>query len=103
MVVSHYSKLEVPVVLTFMAYFKMAIPEHIETNSVEGDYIYRKRTLNSYYAITTAAWEKVMSAYRYNKWVYSCGKVEGEKGISGCRFCGNCIREYFATMERFRS
>jgi len=44
-----------------------------------------------------------MSArYKYNKWVYSCGKIEGEKGTTACRHCGNCLREYFATCERIR-
>ncbi len=87
----------VPVVLTFMAYFEGKIPEGHENN-----YIFRKRTLNSYHAITTDAWEKIMARYKYNKWVYSCGKIEGEKGVTGCRHCGNCLREYFATMERMR-
>jgi hypothetical protein len=64
------------------------------------DYVYRKRTLNSYWAITTAAWMRVMDKYRLDKWVYSCGKVEGELGVSGCRYCGNCLREYHATVER---
>ena len=45
----------------------------------EDNYVFRKRTLNSSRAITTAAWEAVMARYKYNKWVYSCGKIEGEK------------------------
>ena len=95
--VEYYSFKEIPIVLTFMAYFTLFVrPGH------EKNYITRKRTLNSYWAITTEAWEKVMSKYKYNKWVYSCGKIEGEKGTSGCRHCGNCLREYFATMERMR-
>jgi len=96
--VEFYSSREVPIVLTFMAYFNEEIPP-----KYKDDYIFRKRTLNSYWAITTDAWEKAMNGYKYNKWVYSCGKIEGEKGVSGCRFCGNCIREYFATMERMRN
>lgn len=94
-VVAHYSTREVPVVLTFMAYFEDEIPEGHKDN-----YIFRKRTLNSYHAITTAAWEQIMSRHKYNKWVHSCGKIEGEKGATGCRYCGNCLREYFVTMER---
>jgi hypothetical protein len=82
-----------------MAYYSRdAIPAAART-----DYIYRKRTINSYWAITTEAWELVMRRYKYNKWVHSCGKIEGQKGDSHCRFCGNCLREYFATMERLRS
>ncbi|MGD2072878.1 MAG: hypothetical protein PVG65_05270 [Candidatus Thorarchaeota archaeon] len=95
--VQYYSDREVPIVLTFMAYFDTAekIPSIHKKN-----YAFRKRTLNSYYAITTHAWEKVMKNFKYNKWVSSCGKIEGEKGTTSCRFCGNCLREYFATMER---
>ena len=66
-------------------------------------YIKRKRTLNEYFAITTDAWESVMARYKYNRWVYSCGKVEGEKGGGGCRHCGNCLREFFATRERMET
>jgi hypothetical protein len=95
-VIEYYAFHSVPTVLTFMAYYsEESIPEDFRQ-----DYMYRKRTLNSYYAITTDAWERVMQRYKYNKWVYSCGKIEGEKGVTGCRFCGNCLREFFATMER---
>jgi len=38
----------------------------------------------------------------YEKWVYSCGKIEGEAGTNACRHCGNCLREYYATLERMR-
>ena len=94
-IVNYYSNEEIPIVLTFMAYFKKSIPSEYEKY-----YIFRKRTLNSYWAITTKAWESVMDRYKYNKYVYSCGKIEGEKGTTLCRFCGNCLREYFATMTR---
>jgi hypothetical protein len=97
-VISHYSNLRVPIVLTFMAYHD---EESIPDDS-KGSYRYRKRTLNSYWAINTISWEIVMSRYKHNKWVHSCGKIEGEKGDTHCRFCGNCIREFYATMERLR-
>ena len=103
--IAHYSEREVPVILTFMAYYcDDAIPQGDGDDSpshVE-NYVFRKRTTNSYWAITTEAWEEVMSEFKYNRWVYSCGKVEGEKGTTACRHCGNCIREYFATMEKLR-
>lgn len=94
-VVGYYSQKEITVVLTFMAYYTGKIPENHKRN-----YLFRQRTINCYWAITTAAWEIVMKRYRYNKWVYSCGRIEGEKGTTLCRHCGNCLREYFATMER---
>jgi hypothetical protein len=95
--IEYYANREVPIVLTFMAYFDTAhkIPEIHEPL-----YTYRKRTLNSYWAITTAAWRMIMEQHENNKWVYSCGKIEGELGDTHCRFCGNCIREYFATLTR---
>jgi len=96
--VDYYSNREIPIVLTFMAYYNETIKSEYEKY-----YTYRKRTLNSYWAITTAAWEMIMSRYKYNKWVYSCGKIEGELGITSCRFCGNCIREYWAALERMNS
>lgn len=95
--IKYYSEREVPIVLTFMAYHdKESIPKlgYLE------DYVERKRTLNSYWAITTRAWREVIQRYEDNKWVYSCGKIEGEKGDTHCRFCGNCLREYFATLVR---
>lgn len=99
-VVDYYSQKEVPIVLTFMAYFK-SVNGNAQINLAGNeDYVYRKRTLNDYWAITTQAWRKIMQRYQDNKWVHSCGKIEGEKGDTHCRFCGNCLREYFATKER---
>ena len=84
------------IVLTFMAYH--------DINSIPSDhwqnYIVRKRTMNEYYAITTEAWRNIMKKYEDNLLIYSCGKIEGEKGKTGCKYCGNCLREYFATKER---
>lgn len=97
--VEYYTELEVPVVLTFMAYFEEGLHEGLRRRY---DYVWRKRTTNSYFAITTEAWERTMARFKYNPWVHSCGKIEGEKGVTACRHCGNCLREYFATMERMR-
>lgn len=96
--VKWYSELGIPTILTFMAYYAESIPA-----DYRDFYTYRKRTLNSYWAITTNAWRTVMDRYKgtvYEKWVYSCSKVEGEDGTSLCKFCGNCLREYYNTKER---
>ncbi len=94
--VNNYTRRGIPIILTFMAYNDSeSIPQKNRT-----DYILRKRTLNEYYAITTEAWRKVMNRYKDNKLVYSCGKIEGENGDTKCKYCGNCIREYFATKCR---
>jgi hypothetical protein len=96
--ITYYTSKDVPVMLTFMAYFETAadaIPD-----DYKADYVFRKRTLNSYWAITSQAWFWVMSGWKFNKLVYSCGHVEGEKGDTKCKFCGNCLREFFATKTR---
>jgi hypothetical protein len=99
--VEYWTNLEVPVILTFMAYHSAeSVPEYFRKR---GDYIERKRTTNTYWAISTKAWDEIMDMHRLNKWVSSCGKVEGEQGNTKCRWCGNCLREYYATMERLRS
>jgi len=87
-----------PVVLTWMAYF-----ETMEKNMPEiqkQNYVFRKRTLNSYWAITTEAWIKYMEQFRDKKNVYSCGHVEGENGDTKCKYCGNCIREFYSARMR---
>lgn len=93
--ITHYTGVhKVPVVLTFMAYFNTTLREAHANN-----YKWRKRTLNSYYAIKTEAWRSIMKRWEHNPLVYSCGR----EGIaSGCARCGNCLREYFVTMERMR-
>ena len=93
------STFHVPVILTFMAYHKIdSIPLDHRIN-----YIHRKRTMNSYFAITTNVWRNVMDRYRINEYVYSCGKIEGEFGDTHCTRCGNCLREYFNTIERMKN
>jgi hypothetical protein len=87
---------DVPVVLTFMAYHDAeSIPR-----GFRNEYAERVRTLNSYWAITTSAWRRVMERYEHNPLVHSCGR----EGItSACRHCGNCLREWHATTERMRA
>jgi len=97
-VVTHYSVLAVPIVLTFMAYHDMESIPYQERYR----YILRTRTRNAYWAIRTFAWEGIMERFRLNKWVHSCGKIEGELGTSLCRHCGNCLSEYYAAKERMR-
>lgn len=97
--VAYYAAREVPVVLTFMAYHDILdIPEGHRHN-----YEDRVRTTNTYWAITTEAWhEEVMEQYWFNRYVYSCGKIEGKEGGTKCKHCGNCLREFFSTLERMK-
>ena len=109
--VKYYTEKEVPVVLTFMAYYQEGdkIPDDVKIRKFYNGYkmvdayVFRKRTLNSYWAITTIAWEFIMENFKHNHWLYSCSKIEGELGTYKCHRCGNCLREYFYTMEKIRS
>jgi len=96
--VEWYTSRGVPIVLTFMAFFDTAdqIPSIYRAN-----YQSRKRTLNTYHAITHAAWSKIMYEFETNPLVHSCG-TEGVPGGSMCKNCGNCVREYHATIARMR-
>ena len=98
--VKYYSDNEIPIFLTFMAYYneEATIPEDHKHR-----YIFKKRTLNSYWVIMTSHWEMVMGMFAKNKWVYSCSKREGEEGVRQCHRCGNCLREYFYCLEKLRN
>jgi len=92
--VEYYSNIEVPIVLTFMAYYLQQIPTDFETC-----YEYKVRTINSYYVLKREFMDLIMGNYSLNPYVYSCGY----KGVHSCKFCGNCIREYYNTKERIRN
>jgi hypothetical protein len=90
--VDFYTSKGTPVVLTFMAYYTEAIPEIYQKY-----YELKKRTLNEYQVMTQRAWDEVMYRYKDNVLVYSCGK---NAGVYSCARCGNCLREYFATINK---
>lgn len=96
--VDWYTEKGVPVILTFMAYYDTEVPEKFQRY-----YIFKKRTLNAYWVIKTEEWRAIMEEFWDNDLVYSCSKIEGEKASRSCARCGNCIREYFVTMERMRT
>mgnify|MGYP001826403981 CR=1 FL=1 len=58
--VQYYAGLQIPTVLTFMAYFETADKIPIDH---QANYIFRKRTLNHYWAITSKAWREIMRSY----------------------------------------
>jgi hypothetical protein len=91
-VVEHYTGREIPVVLTFMAYYTETLPEEHAKS-----YEFKKRTLNSYWVITQDSWNKITSRYANNRLVHTCGK---DANTHGCKYCGNCLREYFSTISR---
>lgn len=93
-VVEYYTKKQIPVILTFMAYYTETIPE-----GCTSFYTYRKRTLNSYWVITQEGWDMIVNSFKNNPYVYTCGK---DANTFPCHRCGNCLREYFATKERIK-
>jgi hypothetical protein len=92
--IEYYTRREVPVVLTFMAYYGESIQ-----GEYEQFYSFRQRTLNSYWVITKEGWDFVVNMFADNKWVHTCGK---SADVHACRFCGNCHREWWVAWERMR-
>lgn len=93
--IEHYTSRNVPVVLTFMAYYFDEIPK-----DQRAWYVFKKRTLNSYWCISQHGWTYVALRGGRNKTlVYTCGK---DANTYSCARCGNCVREYYAARERFR-
>lgn len=89
--VDYYTERDVPVVLTFMAYFNDPVPVDYRKF-----YEFKKRTLNSYYVIKYEAWKKAMAMFETNPLVHSCSGPNNFK----CKNCGTCIREYYVTKTR---
>ena len=92
--VEHYTSRGASVVLTFMAYFSESIPEGYEQH-----YTFKKRTLNSYWVPTTAAWDSVVERYHDNPLVFTCGR---SSTAYACRECGGCLREYYCCRARMQ-
>lgn len=89
----YYTSRNVPVVLTFMAYYLDEVP-----GEYKSWYVFKKRTLNSYWCLTQGGWTALSLRDWANKTlVYTCGK---DAAVYSCARCGNCLREYYATKER---
>jgi hypothetical protein len=92
-VVEHYDSRNVPVVLTFMAYYD----EKEVDKSCRSSYEWKTRTLNPYWVLRREGWERVVDRYNERPLVYTCGK---DHKTYSCARCGNCLREYYATLCR---
>jgi len=92
--VEYYARFKIPIVLTFMAYFTEKVKE-----GFEWCYEWKKRTINSYWVPRLERIDVIMDLFKDNPYVYSCGV----KGQHSCKFCGNCVREYYNTKERMRA
>lgn len=95
----YYSFRNIPVVFTFMAYHNA---ESI-LKQYEPYYDYKKRTLNEYYALNEEGWyyfiDTVSNGEGVSKFFRTCGVSHD---VHACRYCGNCLREYFATSESMK-
>ena len=94
-VVEYYTGIKkIPIVLTFMAYYKDDIPEMYKDH-----YEFRKRTLNSYWVIKFDSWKHIMTHFETNPLVHSCSGPDN----FACKNCGTCLREFHSTMERLNN
>lgn len=86
-IINHYSELNIPIMLTYMAYY--------ETPILEGHqkyYSYRSRTTNSYWVINPEEWNRIFDRYSNNKLVRTCGKDANKFSCTECRNCENLYR-----------
>lgn len=89
---------QVPVVLTFMAYYDQ-MPEVCRTEvplPAEECYVWKVRHINSYWCATTAFMQCVLDRYHDNRLVSMCGSLS----VPYCRACRNCETYYLQTMKR---
>ncbi len=91
--IKFYTTSNVPVVLTFMAYYTQSVPFWHRKN-----YVWKKRTINSYFCLKQNVVDRIINRFKTNPLVYTCGF----KNTHACKFCGNCIREYYNAKERLR-
>lgn len=89
-VVEYYTKCDVEVILTWLAYYETPVPEEYKEY-----YEFRKRILNDYWCIKP----EIHAEVEHNPLVYICGRG----ATSLCKDCGNCLRNYYKAKERLRS
>jgi len=91
-VVAHYTSRGVPVVLTAMAYYRKKTRK-----GHEGNYVFKKRTLNSYWVLTPEMGAEIAARYADNPLVFTCGSTLTDYP---CKKCNKCERFYLETMAR---
>jgi hypothetical protein len=82
--VNYYTRLGVPVILTFSAFYDLKPPST--------GYAWKQRTLNSYWCITQQVWNSIVLPFQDNPLVFTCGR---DAETHACKMCGNCLRLYF--------
>jgi len=89
--VEAWTKLGVPVVLTFMRYYD-------ENLQLPAGYEWKKHILNSAWCATPDFIDDVMARYSNNRLVSMCGS----KNSSYCKDCLNCETYYHQAVKRMR-
>jgi len=92
--IDYYTSRQVRVIITFMSYYTETIPE-----DQKEFYVYAKRVTNSYWNMKRSMQKDILSAFEDNPYVYECGY----KDTHSCKFCGNCLREYYRVIEECRT
>jgi hypothetical protein len=88
-IISHYTSLSVPVVLTFTRYYDM-----IKKDNFNFWYRLKKHVLHDYWDVTEDAWWMLMATLARNTLVFSCGSPYS----SYCRDCGVCETLYWRLL-----
>lgn len=83
---------QIPIVLTFMAYYEEgAVPN-------KTDYEWKVRHINSYWCPTRQFKARVMQIFRDNRLVTMCGTLDS----NWCRDCRNCETYYWQANKRMK-
>lgn len=91
-VVAHYTKYNVPVVMTFMRYSERRnIPRHHWQS-----YAWTKHIVTEYFMIKNELRDEIMARWKDNPLVKECGSTKSEY----CKDCGNCYNLYFRWRKR---
>lgn len=102
MAIEHYTAWQVPVVITFMAYYDVQpqVSGQVckDIGGREECYEWRVRHINSYWCPTKVFMRYVMNRYQNNRLVSMCSSI----GSAYCRDCRNCETHYYQTQKRLR-
>jgi hypothetical protein len=94
-----WTEAQVPVVLTFMAYYtEEPKAPVIEILAAGKCYEWKVRHINSSWCPTPTFIQYVLRQHRDNRLVSYCGSLAG----SYCRLCRNCETYYIQTVKRLR-
>jgi hypothetical protein len=94
----NWTGLQIPVVLTFMAYYDREPVVPVKVGLPVPCYEWKVRHVNSYWCPTPAFIALVMDGFKHNRLVSVCGTKTGPF----CRDCHNCESYYWNTIKRMQ-